>query len=162
MDCDLEGPKYTTATLNASATITPTLSSSVDSYKVAYTLKTRDCEKVIEQTTLPVGKALSWTFDHGEVEPWFPRNYGSQTMYDLESALLDRSGTVLAVKHTKVAFRHAAVVEEPLEGAEGTTFLFEINGVRIFCGGSNWIPADNFFTQITPERYRAWVELLVR
>lgn len=26
--------------------------------------------------------------------------------------------------------------------------------------GSNWIPADNFFTTIKPERYRAWLQLL--
>ena len=26
--------------------------------------------------------------------------------------------------------------------------------------GSNWIPADNFLTTITPERYRAWLQLL--
>jgi hypothetical protein len=27
--------------------------------------------------------------------------------------------------------------------------------------GSNWIPADNFLTNITAERYRAWLQLLV-
>ena len=26
--------------------------------------------------------------------------------------------------------------------------------------GSNWIPADNFLTRITPERYRDWITLL--
>lgn len=26
--------------------------------------------------------------------------------------------------------------------------------------GSNWIPADNFFTTIKPDRYRAWLQLL--
>lgn len=28
--------------------------------------------------------------------------------------------------------------------------------------GSNWVPADNFLTTITPERYRAWLTLLVK
>lgn len=53
-------------------------------------------------------------------------------------------------------------MQEPLDGAEGTTFLFEVNGVRVFCGGSNWIPADNFLTEIEPERYGRWVDLLVQ
>lgn len=52
-------------------------------------------------------------------------------------------------------------MQEPLQGQEGTSFLFEVNGVRVFCGGSNWIPADSFLTEIEPERYRRWVELLV-
>jgi len=52
------------------------------------------------------------------------------------------------------------VVEEKLVDQPGLTWLFEINNVRIFCGGSNWIPADSFVTTILPERYRAWLQLL--
>ncbi len=52
-------------------------------------------------------------------------------------------------------------MQDPLEGQPGTTFLFEINGRRVFCGGSNWIPADSFLTEISEERYRAWLQLMV-
>jgi hypothetical protein len=62
----------------------------------------------------------------------------------------------------RVAFRNAKVIQEPLEGQPGTSFLFEVNGVRVFCGGSNWIPADSFLTEIEPGRYRKWVDLMVR
>ena len=62
----------------------------------------------------------------------------------------------------RVAFRNAKVIQEPLEGQPGTSFLFEVNGVRVFCGGSNWIPADSFLTEIEPDRYRKWVDLMVR
>ena len=40
------------------------------------------------------------------------------------------------------------------------------NGIRGFhrdaasCTGSNWIPADNFLTTISPDRYRSWLTLL--
>jgi beta-mannosidase len=71
-----------------------------------------------------------------------------------------QSDKELSTSRTRVAFRHAEVVQDKLDGQEGTTFLFEVNGVRVFCGGSNWIPADNFLTEIKPERYRKWVELL--
>lgn len=27
--------------------------------------------------------------------------------------------------------------------------------------GSNWIPADNYLTEVTEERYRAWLQLMV-
>ncbi|GHJ85131.1 hypothetical protein NliqN6_1533 [Naganishia liquefaciens] len=65
-------------------------------------------------------------------------------------------------RHTsRFGFRSLRLVQEKLEDAPGTSFLFEVNGRRIFCGGSNWIPADNFLTEVTPERYRAWLELMV-
>ncbi|KAF8761348.1 Glycosyl hydrolases family 2 [Rhizoctonia solani] len=79
----------------------------------------------------------------GEVDLWYP------------------SGSRVATHSQRIGIRRARVVEDPLEGQDGRTFLFEINNVRIFCGGSNWIPADNFLTTITPERYRAWLQLLV-
>jgi hypothetical protein len=41
-------------------------------------------------------------------------------------------------------------VQDKLVDQEGLTFLFEINNIRIFCGGSNWIPADNFLTTLVP------------
>jgi beta-mannosidase len=35
----------------------------------------------------------------------------------------------------KVSFRRVRVVQEPLVDQEGLTFLFEVNNVKIFCGG---------------------------
>lgn len=60
-----------------------------------------------------------------------------------------------------VGFRDVKVIQEPLEGQPGTSFVFQVNGVRIFAGGSNWIPGDNLLTEMPAERYRKWVELLV-
>lgn len=72
-----------------------------------------------------------------------------------------QDGTTLDTVTRRVAFRTAKVIQQPLDGQPGTSFVFEVNGVRIFCGGSNWIPADSFLTEIKADRYRAWVELMV-
>lgn len=63
--------------------------------------------------------------------------------------------------------------------APGTTFLFEVNNVRMFMGGrqpiifatapcslptligSNWIPADYMLTTISPDRYRSLLQAAV-
>ena len=45
-----------------------------------------------------------------------------------------------------IGFRRVRLVEERLKDQEGLSFFFEINNVPIFCGGSNWIPADSFLT----------------
>ncbi|BEI83975.1 hypothetical protein CcaverHIS002_0405790 [Cutaneotrichosporon cavernicola] len=98
----------------------------------------------------------------GKVDAWYPIHYGAQPLYSLEVALLDRDGTVIARTAQRTAFRHVEIVQEPLPDAPGTSFLFEVNGVRVFCGGSNWIPGDNFLTEMPESRYRAWVDLLVK
>ena len=67
-------------------------------------------------------------------------------------------------KAEKIGIRRMRVVQDILEDAEGRTFLFEVNNVRMFIGGtsgareevyepltgpvgSNWIPADSFLTK---------------
>ena len=68
----------------------------------------------------------------------------------------------MATSRTQVFFRDAQVVQEKLVDQPGLSFLFQINGVRMFCGGSNWIPGDNFLTEMPPQRYKDWVALLVQ
>jgi len=46
-----------------------------------------------------------------------------------------KDGKALDFKVQKIAFRRAQVVQEKLVDQEGLSFLFEINNVRIFCGG---------------------------
>ncbi|KZP32901.1 glycoside hydrolase family 2 protein [Athelia psychrophila] len=102
-----------------------------------------------------------FVFTAGSVDLWYPVGYGKQPIYTVEVKIADEQGQLLDSKTDKVSFRRARVVQEKLIDQPGLTFLFEINNIRIFCGGSNWIPADSFFNNITDERYRAWLQLLV-
>ncbi|KAF8915918.1 glycoside hydrolase family 2 protein [Mucidula mucida] len=104
---------------------------------------------------------VSFQFSPGQVKLWYPVHYGAQPLYTVETEITDAEGNILDSKTQKIAFRRVQVVQEPLEEQEGRSFLFEINNVRIFCGGSNWIPADSFLTTMTVERYRAWLQLLI-
>ena len=47
-----------------------------------------------------------------------------------------QDGHLLASKSQKFAFRRAVIVQDELVGQEGRSFLFEINNIRIFCGGA--------------------------
>ncbi|KAH9891930.1 glycoside hydrolase [Cubamyces lactineus] len=98
------------------------------------------------------------------VKLWWPVGYGTQELYDVEVSILDKNGVALDVHTQRIGFRRVELIQEPLQKADrhgkGTTFLFAVNGVRMFMGGSNWIPAHNFLTELRPEDYRAWLTLM--
>ncbi|KAJ7781282.1 glycoside hydrolase family 2 protein [Mycena metata] len=107
---------------------------------------------------------VSFTFPSGQLQLWYPVNYGEQALYTVEVEITDPArleGNVLDTRTQKIGLRRVRCVQEKLVDQDGLTFLFEVNNIRIFCGGSNWIPADSFLTTVTPERYRSWLQLLV-
>ncbi|KAJ6599110.1 glycoside hydrolase family 2 protein [Mycena vulgaris] len=120
--------------------------------------------EVSNATKLPTDNGtceVSFKFPSGQLQLWYPVNYGEQPLYIVEVDITDLEGNVLDSQTQKIGFRRVRVVQEKLIDQEGLTFLFEVNNIRMFCGGSNWIPADSFLTSVTDERYRAWLQLLV-
>lgn len=94
------------------------------------------------------------------LELWYPVGYGKQPIYSVEVEVSDLQGNAIYSESKKTSFRRASVVQHKLIDQEGLSFHFEINNIPIFCGGSNWIPADSFLTTMTEQRYRAWLQLM--
>ncbi|KAF8875633.1 glycoside hydrolase [Infundibulicybe gibba] len=107
---------------------------------------------------------VNWDFPASVIEIWWPVGYGKQPLYTVGVRLVDRDANLVDELSHRIGFRDVQLIQEPLsqpdEYGTGSTFLFQVNGVRIFIGGSNWIPADNFLTTMTPARYRDWLTLL--
>ncbi len=96
-------------------------------------------------------------------ELWWPTGYGPQPLYRLEVELLDSGGGTLDHREHRIGLRTTALITAPDESetpglGRGETFHLEINGVRVFCKGANWIPDDCFPHRVTPDRYRARIE----
>ncbi|KIW18524.1 hypothetical protein PV08_02812 [Exophiala spinifera] len=91
-------------------------------------------------------------------ELWMPNGYGKQSLYTV-SVTIASDNIPLHTTSRRVGLRKIELVQD--DDAHGKSFYFRVNGVDIFCGGSCWIPADSFLTNVTPERYRAWIELMV-
>lgn len=130
----------------------------------SFVLKSSDSSIPVSVDKIPMNTGqgtVSFQFEPGKLELWYPIKYGRQALYTAEVEITDSSGHVLDRRTQRIACRRVSVVQDPLADQEGRTFLFEINNIRIFCGGSNWIPADSFLTTMTPERYKAWLQLLV-
>ncbi|KAI0474112.1 family 2 glycosyl hydrolase [Xylariaceae sp. FL0804] len=111
-----------------------------------------------------IDAGTSATFRIAEPQLWYPVRYGAQPLYTVRATLVGRSGDDGVVRDVdsvtkRVGLRRATVVQRPLEGQPGTSFFFEVNGVPVFCGGSDWIPADSFVPRIPAARYRDWVRL---
>ncbi|MCJ1434477.1 Beta-mannosidase B [Xylographa pallens] len=99
------------------------------------------------------------TFNVEEPELWYPHTYGKQPLYEL-SATVSSGDSKLDIISKKLGIRKAELVQRKLEDQPGTSFHFEVNDIPVFCGGSDWIPADNFIPRISSQKYRDWVKLV--
>ena len=89
---------------------------------------------------------------------WYPHGYGKQPLYKITATVL-ADGAEVHEASRRTGFRKGELIQEP--DAVGKTFYFRINGVDVFCGGSDWIPADSFTPRVTEEKYRRWLEMMV-
>ncbi|KAI5467514.1 family 2 glycosyl hydrolase [Mariannaea sp. PMI_226] len=104
------------------------------------------------------GSAQS-TFDIKNPELWYPIRYGKQPLYTIKATLLAQDDEVDSVSK-RIGLRRLRLIQRPLDDQPGATFFFEVNNVPLFCGGSNWIPADNFIPRISKQKYYDWVKLV--
>ncbi|KAK2027593.1 family 2 glycosyl hydrolase [Colletotrichum zoysiae] len=106
------------------------------------------------------GAGTSATFQIQEPALWYPVRYGKQPLYTVTATLLGAGNDGIDTLSKKIGIRKVELVQRPLKEQPGTSFFFQVNNVPIFCGGSDWIPADNFIPRISKERYYDWIRLL--
>lgn len=115
--------------------------------------------KEVASKTVDIGAYATAKFTIQDPELWYPIRYGKQPLYTLKATLLDGKDEVDTASK-KIGLRRVELAQRPLQDQPGTSFFFEVNNVPIFCGGSDWIPADNFIPRISKERYYDWVKLV--
>lgn len=124
---------------------------------VSFEVRSGD-EVVFEKAADVSDGAAQVEFHVGNVQLWYPHGYGAQPLYSI-TATVSADGVNLHQATRRTGFRRGELVQEP--DAIGKSFYFRINGVDVFCGGSDWIPADSFTPRVSAERYRKWLELMV-
>lgn len=109
--------------------------------------------------TSPDGRttADSFTSEDGQClieipEPmlWFPRGYGRQPLYQIRVIARSGQGEVLDVWEKRIGLRTATVNTEKDEW--GSCFAHEVNGIKIFAMGADYIPEDNLLSRTSRER----------
>ncbi len=77
---------------------------------------------------------------------WWPAGLGEQHLYTFEAELEGDA------RKLRIGLRALKLIRE--KDKWGESFLHECNGVRFFAMGADYIPEDNVFSRITPERTR--------
>lgn len=126
------------------------------SHRATFTLSLKG-QDIAKEVVSPENNVAKTTFEVQNPSLWWPNGYGDQTLYEI-SVSLEKEHDQLHQVSKKFGVRTAEVIQQP--DKHGKSFFFRINGVDIFCGGSCWIPADSLLTNITPDRYRKWIELM--
>ncbi len=83
-------------------------------------------------------------------QKWWPNGYGSQPLYTAEVVLEDENGQVLDRFCKRIGLRTMTVNTDQDEWGE--CFAHEVNGVKIFAMGADYIPEDNLLSRVTKER----------
>jgi len=96
------------------------------------------------------------TFKRGDLELWYPKGYGESTLHEFEFKLFKGKKEISSEKK-RIGLRTIKIIQE--KDAEGESFIFEINGKRIFAKGADWIPSDNILSWLKDEDYDKLLEM---
>lgn len=83
---------------------------------------------------------------------WWPNGYGAQPLYQVQVILIDQEGAILDTWQRRIGLRQVTVNTEKDEW--GSSFAHEVNGVKIFAMGADYIPEDIILSRLTRERTR--------
>ena len=87
---------------------------------------------------------------------WYPLPVGEPYLYDLR-VTVSKDGKELDSYSARYGIREVKLIQEPIE--EGESFIFSINGRKVFCKGADWIPADSIIANVSREKYERLIKL---
>lgn len=92
-----------------------------------------------------------------DVKQWMPNGYGNPELYEYKIEYVNKNGEVEIVDGGKTGFKTVKLFENPVD-SENLDFAFEINGIKVFCRGGNWVPAECMTGRLKDEKIRFLLE----
>lgn len=88
---------------------------------------------------------------------WWPNGMGAPSRYTVRMTLTaEADGITVAYPPFQFGIRTIRIDQSRLGKGE-RLFAIEINGVRTFCKGGNWIPADSIYARVTEQKYETLI-----
>ncbi len=107
---------------------------------------TKKCRLQKGKNTIPVD------FTIHQPRLWWCNGLGKPELYTFVTKVAV-GNKPMAQQRNRIGLRSVRLVMDP--DADGKRqFYFVLNGVPVFAKGTNYIPQDNFLTEVTAERYR--------
>jgi beta-mannosidase len=112
--------------------------------------------------------AFSVSGDLNHIHLWWPYELGNPDLYDFQLQLINSESNVTDQHSWRSGFRKIRLVENRGAVAPGDLFpksrneppfTLEINNIRIFAKGTNWVNPEVFPGVLTPERYAELLKL---
>lgn len=86
---------------------------------------------------------------------WWPHPYGEPFLYQFDLKLL-KDDKVVDSRVQKYGLRSIEIIQEDQE--DGRSYVFAVNGKRIFVRGANWVPLHVIYTSIEQSSYQEMLE----
>ena len=98
------------------------------------------------------------SFDVEVADPklWWPNGMGEQPIYQAQLSVT-ANGVVNQSNQISVGICTVKLNIDRID-EKRRNFAFEVNGVKLFCKGANWVPADAIYAQVDEEKYCRLVE----
>ncbi len=104
-------------------------------------------ESSFSQTFRPFHTSSNFELWLSDVKLWYPRNAGQANLYDI-TITLKKGDQVLDVKTLRYGIRKVELIRTSITNEKGEgEFRFDINGKKVFCMGTNWVPLDAFHSR---------------
>lgn len=126
--------------------------------------------KSAEQTSIKItSKDTKATICVNSPRLWYPQGFGGQNTYCFTAEIIDENGSISDVFTRKIGFRRSKLVMNDGSWDKPDSFpksrsdapaQLEINGIKIFAKGSNWVNAEAFPCDMTEEKYRRLLTLV--
>ena len=127
-------------------------------YSLRYTLS--DPKGAITECTVKAHNGRNeYSIPIKQPELWWPNGYGRQPLYHLDVKMV-KEDEVLDGKEFTLGLRTLTINQEKDEW--GSEFAFQVNGVKIFARGADYIPEDTIYSDITKERIEYLITSCVR